>query len=89
MEYTWDPNKAATNLKKHGVSFEEAVTVFDDMNLHVEVDTARGERRLNAIGWSSRGRMLFVVSYEIQDDEMRIISARKATRAEARKYDED
>lgn len=88
MQYTWDPNKAAANLRKHRVSFEEAVTVFDDTNLLAEVDTARGEYRLNVIGWSSHGRMLFVVSCEIQDDQVRIISARKATRAEARKYDE-
>lgn len=88
MQYTWDPKKAASNLKKHGVSFEEAKTVMTDPHVDMFPDSASGEGRTVLIGWSSKARILYVVTVEIDDDTMRIISARKATPAEIRSYDE-
>ena len=86
MQYVWDPKKAAANVKKHGVTFQEAVSVFDDVDALHESDTARGEYRVNVIGWSNRGRMLFVVAIEISGDVVRIISARKANHAQESAY---
>jgi uncharacterized DUF497 family protein len=86
VQYVWDPKKAAANIKKHGVTFEEAVSVFDDADALQESDTARGEYRINVTGWSTRGRMLFVVAVEITGDLVRIISARKANHAEQSTY---
>ena len=88
MQYTWDRNKAAGNLKKHGVTFEEAATVFEDDNADIREDRTHAER-INVIGWSARARLLFVVSVEVTDNVMRIISARRATRSEARRYHDD
>jgi len=87
VEFTWDPKKAASNLKKHGVSFAEAVTVFaDPLALHVE-DRAHAERTA-LIGHSSRQRILFTVFVELEEDLIRIISARRATSQERGRYEE-
>lgn len=85
----WDPRKAATNRQKHGVSFEEAATVFDDPLLLLLADLEHGEPRIIAIGASSAERILFVVSAEWENDGLRIVSARKATKNERRAYEED
>lgn len=87
MDFIWDPAKARANLKKHGVSFAEAATVFFDPFAVFEPE-ARHPLRGIAIGASAEARLLFVVHIEIVEDErIRIISARKATRAERRRYE--
>ncbi len=87
VRFTWDPRKAAVNLRKHGVSFEEAASVFaDPLALAVE-DAVEPERAL-LIGLSDRRRVLLSVYSEIDDDTIRIISARRATSHERRHYEE-
>jgi uncharacterized DUF497 family protein len=86
--FEWDAEKAETNILKHGVSFDEAQTVFGDDNL-VIVDDGSGTARLWAIGFSAEARMLTVVHVELEDaDRIRIISARLATKGERRIYQE-
>jgi uncharacterized DUF497 family protein len=80
--------KAAENQRKHGVSFGEAVTVFDDP-LFVLQDTSRNEEpRDAAIGFSSTGRLLTVVHIEFDGQSIRIISAWRASPAEEELYDQ-
>ncbi|MBS3963954.1 MAG: BrnT family toxin [Methylomonas sp.] len=89
MIYGWDENKAATNLVKHGVSFEEAKTVFDDplyVDFH-DPDHSYGERRFILLGQSTQGRLLFV-SYLERRDSIRLISAREATPSERKAYEQ-
>jgi uncharacterized DUF497 family protein len=88
MQFEWDPEKAQANRKKHGVSFEEAVTVFYDplSATFDDVDHSVGERRLITIGFSSRGRLL-VVSHTERGEALRIISARRATAHERKKHE--
>ena len=78
MRFTWDPRKAASNDRKHGVSFEEAVSVFADP-LAILVEDARHAERALIVGESHAGRLLVTVFVEIHADEVRIISARRAT----------
>ena len=88
-EFEWDPDKARTNQRKHGVSFEEGATVFFDEAALVEDDPghSRGdELRSRIIGRADSGRVL-VVAYCETDDLIRIISARKASRSEERTYE--
>jgi hypothetical protein len=90
MRFEWDPKKAASNLRKHGVSFEEAATVFTD-NLSQtggDPDHSSDEQRYITFGVSSTGRLL-VVSHVERADRIRIISARPATRSERVIYEED
>ena len=90
MAYEWDENKAATNLSKHGVSFEEAKTVFDDP-LYVDFydpDHSHGEHRFILLGQSAQGRLLFV-SYMERNDSIRLISSREATPSERRAYEQN
>ena len=86
--FEWDERKAAVNLLKHKVSFLEAATVFDDPYLLVEPDLAHSgeESRELAIGFSRKERVLLVVYVE-PDKRIRLISARKATPEERRKYE--
>ena len=89
MEFEWDPEKAAQNVRKHGVSFSEATTVFGD-SLGTTVsdpDHSEGEYRFITIGRSSRSRWL-MVSHTERGDRFRIISARELTRSERRVYEE-
>lgn len=86
MRFTWDPRKAASNVRKHGVSFEEAATVFADPLARIVEDAAHVERAL-IVGESVARRILVTVYVEIDEDETRIISARKATRPERRLYE--
>jgi uncharacterized DUF497 family protein len=88
VRFTWDPRKAAANLKKHGVSFEEAATAFDD-ELGAYYPDALHETRFILIGYSRRNRLLYVVHAEVKRDVIRIISARKATRHEKAHYEND
>ncbi|MEO8901220.1 MAG: BrnT family toxin [Polyangiaceae bacterium] len=89
MKVEWNPAKAASNKRKYGVSFDEAATCFaDPLALHLE-DHAHPER-LVLIGTSERSRVLFTVFAELADvGGIRIISARKATRHERRRYEEE
>jgi hypothetical protein len=89
MEFEWDPRKAETNLRKHGVSFTEAGTIFGD-ELAVTVpdpDHSDNEDRYITIGWSD-GRRLLIVSHTDRRDRIRIISARELTKAERQEYEE-
>ncbi len=90
MTFTWDPKKAKENLKKHGVDFREAATVFGDTLSTTFPDAVHstGERRFLIIGMSALGRIL-VVSHTEAADNIRIISARTATRRERKFYEED
>jgi len=89
MEYEWDKNKAVTNFAKHGVSFEEAKTVFDDP-LYVDFydpDHSYNQHRFILLGESIQGRLLFV-SYMERKNVIRIISARTATQSERKAYEQ-
>ena len=90
MKFNWDPAKARTNLAKHGVSFEEASTVFYDQFELSRRDEAHstGEDRWITIGLSYRLRALVVISTERDDEMVWIISARKANRVEVNRYEE-
>ena len=89
LRFEWDGSKAAANLKKHGVSFEEATTVFSDpLALTIsDPDHSDSENRFIDIGMSHRMELL-VVSYTERRDRIRIVSARRATRAERKTYEE-
>lgn len=89
MTFEWDKNKAARNLSKHGVSFEEAETVFDDPLLidFYDPDHSEDETRYLIVGASNRRRLL-IVSYTERGDAIRLISAREVTRSEREVYEE-
>ena len=89
MEFEWDEEKAAANLAKHKVSFDEAKTVFDDP-LYVDFydpDHSYDEHRYLIVGKSRQGRLL-IVSYTERGDAVRLISAREVTSAERKAYEE-
>jgi len=89
MGFEWDEEKAAANLAKHGVSFEEASTVFADP-LYVDFydpDHSSEEHRYIIIGLSRQGRLL-LVSHTERDEVTRLISAREVTRSEREAYEE-
>lgn len=90
MEFEWDPDKAAANLKKHKVSFSEAATVFGDplSSTFSDPDHSDDEERWLTIGTSLEGRVL-VVSHTDREEGVRIISARQATRRERAAYEEE
>lgn len=89
ITFEWDPAKAAANLKKHGVAFDEAATAFQDplAKLHSDPDHSQREQREILIGHSAQGRLLLVAFTE-RRSKIRIVSARKATRRERRAYEE-
>ena len=89
MRFDWDPRKASSNEKKHGVSFEEAQSVFfDEQALLLEDQQPRHEEeRFVLLGLSASLRILVVIHAVREEDVIRIISARKATRLETREYD--
>jgi uncharacterized protein len=88
VRFEWDAKKAAANLKKHGVPFEEAQTAFDDA-LAAYYPDSLNERRFILIGYSERRRLLYVVHAEVAFHTIRIISARKATKHEKAHYEDD
>ena len=90
MRFDWDPDKANANRSKHGVSFEEARTVFEDDLFVVfgDPDHSEGENRYLIMGQSTEGRLL-VVAYTERGRRIRLISAREATRRERRAYEEE
>jgi hypothetical protein len=87
--FEWDPDKAAENLSKHGVSFEEASAVFGDSLALSQPDEehSEAEPRFRMIGYSDRGRLL-VVAYAERGEEIRIVSARRATSRERQQHEE-
>jgi hypothetical protein len=92
VRFTWDSRKASSNLSKHEVSFEEAVTVFADPLAIIAEDAEHPEREI-IIGLSMASRVLVTVFIEVNhddesEDEVRIISARPATKHERRRYEE-
>ena len=88
MKYEWDKLKSESNLKKHGISFSDAVGVFeDDFALTLEDDSSEGEQRFVTLGLSSPG-ILVVVWTDRSFDVIRIISARRATAHEIKQYKE-
>jgi uncharacterized protein len=90
MIFEWDPFKAHQNLIKHGVSFEEASTVFRD-TLSITIPDplhSGGEERFILLGYSKNNRLLVVIHTD-QQDKIRMISARRATRKERKYYEEN
>jgi uncharacterized protein len=89
MKFEWDPSKAASNLEKHGVSFQEAKTVFDNPLSAIFDDEAHsmGEIREIIIGYSQYNQLL-IISFTDRTDSIRIISARCATPHERKDYEQ-
>lgn len=87
MTYQWDPNKARLNLRKHGISFADAVGVFEDENAITIEDEAEREARFITVGRDFLRRILVVV-YTFRGDIIRIISVRKASARERKVYEE-
>jgi uncharacterized protein len=85
--FEWDTEKAARNKEKHGVSFDEASTVFDDPLFIMVIDVAHSsdEERYITIGMSKDGNLL-IIAHTDRNDHIRIISARKATKKEENYY---
>ena len=87
MRFIWDSRKASANVRKHGVTVEEAATVFADALALIAEDALDPARAL-IIGESAGRRILVTVFVEIQARQIRIISARRATSHERRRYEE-
>ncbi len=89
LNFEWDENKNTLNQKKHGVTFEEAKTIFIDelAQLIPDPDSSKGEERFILMGVSSQSRLLTVCHCERGLDTIRIISARKADKHERKQYE--
>jgi uncharacterized protein len=90
LEFEWDDDKADSNFRKHGISFEEASSMFNSDPRSVtimDLEHSLDEERYIEIGRSQRGRLLFII-YTERSDRIRIISARQATTREARLYEQ-
>ena len=89
MHFEWDSDKAVDNLKKHGVSFPEAATAFDDplSTTFPDPDHSEDEERYLTVGLSKQQRLL-VIGHTENNDTIRIISARQATSHERRWYED-
>ena len=90
LRFVWDRDKAAANLRKHGVDFEEAATAFGDpLSITIpDPDHSIGEERWLLVGQSGAGRLL-VVAHTERGDEIRLVTARLATRGERDNYEEE
>lgn len=84
--FEWDESKANDNKSKHGISFADTFSVFDDPNAVTLEDFRKDEQRYVTIGMDAFGRILVVV-YTWRDENIRIISARKAVRYEVKQYE--
>jgi uncharacterized DUF497 family protein len=86
--FVWDPAKEAANIRSHSVGFVEAASVFEDRSRleQFDEDHSGGESRYVTVGWSSRGRLLVVITSERDPESPRIISARRATKRERDEY---
>ena len=91
MQFEWDEEKAARNLKKHGVGFDEAETVFGDLSAKMFFDDEHSvdESREFIIGYSEANRLLIVHFTERENRKIRIITARKPTKIERQDYEEN
>jgi hypothetical protein len=89
LSFEWDADKAKRNLRDHGVSFEEAETVFDDPFLmtYSDPDHSENEERFLSIGISSKARILMVIHTD-RGENIRIVSSRKLTKSERQDYEE-
>ncbi|NUM54374.1 MAG: BrnT family toxin [Candidatus Hydrogenedentes bacterium] len=89
LRFEWDPDKADSNESKHGVRFEESLTVFSDglARIHDDLDHSANEHREIIVGYSSRRRLL-LVCFAARGDRVRIVSARKTTKRERLDYEE-
>jgi len=89
-EFEWDQEKAESNLKKHGVSFDEAATIFNDPGITTisDLDHSEDEERYVSIGKSVIRRLLSVI-HTYRKERIRLVSARKATKAEKKNYEND
>jgi len=91
INFSWDDSKAKSNIVKHNISFEEAKTVFDDDNARLiyDPDHSEDENRFILLGLSCKLQILTVVHcYRDDENNIRIISARKSTKIEAKQYKE-
>ncbi|HIF9161467.1 TPA: BrnT family toxin [Photobacterium damselae] len=91
LQFEWDPNKAESNIRKHGVTFTEAESVFSDEYARVipDPDSSYGEERFIIMGLSEKYNTLVVCHcYRGDDERIRIISARKAEKRERKQYEE-
>jgi len=90
MEFEWNFRKTEHNLRKHGVSFAEAATVFDDPlgATAYDIDHSAEENRFITVGRSKRSRLI-IVSHADRGDRVRIISARRLTKSEREAYEEE
>lgn len=87
MAYQWDPKKAVLNLRSHGVDFADAISALEDRwALTIKEHFVDREQRFATIGTDSLGRVVVVV-YTYRDDDIRVISARKATKNERKSYE--
>ena len=88
MIFEWDPEKAAANLKKHKVSFEEGTSIFTDPFALTfdDPDHSRHEQRFITIGTSEKERVLFLAHVDRSEDRIRLISTRRATKSETHAY---
>ena len=91
MRFSWDPRKADSNFRKHGIAFDEAITVFNDPLALIFDDTihSEDEHREIIIGYSALRRLVLVCFVERVEDTIRIISARRATKDEIRDYEKN
>ena len=88
MKVTWDPAKAKSNFRKHKIRFSDAEAVlFDPMALTIEDETAESEERFASVGADALNRVVVVV-YTYRGEDIRLISARRATRKERKAYEE-
>lgn len=90
MKYTWDEKKNESNFRKHGVWFEEACSVFADKNaleMFDDENSSENEPRYIVLGLATSLRLLVVIYCERDQDQIRLISARKATKKESRDYE--
>ena len=88
MPFEWDPHKQRVNLEKHGVQFADAIVVFDDALAVTVPDSSGDEERFITMGNDGFGRLLTIV-YTWRSDVIRLISARRATPRERRRYEGD
>jgi uncharacterized DUF497 family protein len=91
VRFEWDPSKATLNISKHGISFDEALTVFDDPLARIfdDLDHSLEEHREIIVGHSINSRLLLVCFIERAKDVIRTVSARSLTRTERKEYEEN
>jgi uncharacterized protein len=91
MKFSWDPRKADTNFRKHGIAFDEAITVFNDPLALIFDDIAHSddEHREIIIGFSALSRLVLVCFVERDEDTIRLISTRRATKDEIKDYEKN